>query len=105
LRALVCDYIELFNSNLCVDSNYVERSGMRINASWGTENEIVAFASMLRCHVYVYSSVGAVDGQPHWLRYSPNTSLPCFALRGINSIYINHVNENHYEPVTCLRDV
>ncbi len=103
LRRIVCDYIALYNEQLLVDPNYLALCNMRYNGIWATETEIPALASLLRCDIFVYSSVGSRHASARWLRYEPNLNLPAISPnRQAGAIYINHANQNHYEPVLDL---
>jgi hypothetical protein len=100
IRTIICNYISTNFTGLGVGADYVQRNGMHNNGEWGTEVEIMAFASLTRSDVYVYSSVGAPDGLPRWLRFRPNLNLPGVlgAYTG-GSFCINHAGQSHYEPV------
>uniref|UniRef100_A0A914UWQ7 OTU domain-containing protein n=1 Tax=Plectus sambesii TaxID=2011161 RepID=A0A914UWQ7_9BILA len=64
VRRVICDYIEFFSSvwqplvGTCTISEYLDR-GVRYSGigreHWGTEIEILAFADMFNCMVYVYN--------------------------------------------------
>ena len=103
IRNVVCRYLETNYNVLGVNESYVATSGMRSPGTWCTEVELSALASKLNCNIYVYSSVGAHNGQCRWLKFAPSPQLtsPLSAIFTF-SLYVNHANENHYEPVVDL---
>ncbi|KAK6167006.1 hypothetical protein SNE40_021119 [Patella caerulea] len=77
--------------------DYITRSRMNYVKSWASEIEIFAAADLLETDIYTYSN-------NNWLKFSR------LQHKGDNSmneaIYINHLNEIHYEVVIdVMRDV
>ena len=98
LRILLCNYIE--STQTLADATYIARNNMRFPGIWATDIEILALSSFLHCNIYVYSSVGSVNSLPSWLKFSPLPGSPSpFSQYPLYSLYINHANQNHYEPV------
>ncbi|KAK3100323.1 hypothetical protein FSP39_018128 [Pinctada imbricata] len=62
---------------------------MHQNGKWATEFEIIVSAHLLKCYIYTFS-----DGK--WLVYKP-PGTEQDRIRG--SIYLDHVNGNHYNVV------
>ena len=102
LRGLICDVIEQNSHFLSVPQDYIQTSNMRISGVWGTEVEIFAIASLLRCNIYVYSSFGTLNNVHRWLRFEPNLNIPSHITPTAYSFYLNHYNQNHYEPVLSV---
>ena len=64
------------------------------NASWGTEIEISAFATMAQCPVFLYTN--SASNNYKWVRYTPlfqNSTVPCFSF-----IALTH-NGNHFDAL------
>ena len=72
---------------------------MRRNGVSSSDVNIFAAAGLIGCEIYVYSSVN--DVSKRWLRFHPmNTSS--WDTPSAYALYINHKDENHYEPVLDL---
>ncbi|XP_070183583.1 uncharacterized protein [Littorina saxatilis] len=69
---------------------------MRNSGTWATEVEIYSAALMLNTRICVYRNV---VGQSAWHTHDPRLIAP---LTHVSSqcIFINHINNNHYEIVT-----
>jgi hypothetical protein len=83
---------------LGVGPNYVSESRMRVDGVWSGDVEILAACGLIGCDIYVYSSVN--DASPRWLRFHPMSTSSDFP--SAYALYINHRDENHYEPVLDL---
>ena len=92
VRKAICDFIEVFDADLSPflmkgqGKKYIEDSGMRKNAVWATETEILATAKIIRCDVFTFHNY-------EWQRfpYKSETSLDAF--------YIDHRAGIHYDVV------
>jgi hypothetical protein len=103
IRELVCNYIEKFYASLGVNQSYKAVSRMRDSGIWGTDVEILALSSLLRCNIFVYTNVGTRDGSARWIRFEPINTLPSPVVTdSVYSIFLNHLNGNHFEPVIAF---
>ena len=94
LRTLICNYISCHYRNIPgASENYVRDSRMANASVWATDVELHAAAALLGVNIYVYSTYGV---QRCWLLHRPY-----YASENEDrcSIFINHRNGNHYEPV------
>ncbi|ESO85609.1 hypothetical protein LOTGIDRAFT_155097 [Lottia gigantea] len=70
-------------------SDYIKRSRMRMQGTWGTEFEILAACDLLQTDIYIFTN-------NKWLKYPVlqinNSYTP-------EAIYLHHRDENHYEVV------
>jgi hypothetical protein len=104
LRHLVCNYIEQYATLFNVPHDYIATSRMRTIGVWSSEVELLALASMLHADIYTYSTVW--EDRRHvqrWVHFAPNEALysPLSQLR--YTLFLNHANNNHYEPVVRLQ--
>ncbi|XP_071943839.1 uncharacterized protein [Antedon mediterranea] len=78
---------------------YVEDTRMGEYGTWGSDIEIMAFATMSNTNVYVYSKYGRRKGLPHyeWLKYAP-ISNQFGDLVSERNIYLSNLCA-HFEPV------
>ena len=66
------------------------------NGSYGTDNEILAAASLMKCNIYVFDTV-SIHQNSQWKVY--NSMLETGdASPGVPSLLIHHTR-NHYNPV------
>ena len=71
--------------------HYIKSSRMMYANTWGTELEILSAADLFHTDIYTFNS-------NRWNMYKS------FSRTSDNAIYLNHVNGNHYELVTCVTD-
>ncbi|XP_078794680.1 uncharacterized protein LOC144988284 [Oryzias latipes] len=91
LQKNVGNYSSLLRSeNMSVDE-YLNVSKMRFSGSWATEVEIQATADYLGVSVYTYHN-------ERWLKYA--CQRKAISKQGI---YLQNINECHYEVVTCVQ--
>ena len=74
-------------------ADYVKQTKMDRLGTWGTETEILAFATMTNTVVYVYCR-SSMD-KTVWLPYKPLTTTG----GSEKAIYLNNESGNHFEPV------
>uniref|UniRef100_A0A914UNQ7 OTU domain-containing protein n=1 Tax=Plectus sambesii TaxID=2011161 RepID=A0A914UNQ7_9BILA len=80
VRRVLCDYMEFYPSTwqplvgACTVSEYLDR-GMRTSGigreHWGTEIEILAFADMFNCMIYVYNAHNSARNIKQYEGYGP----------------------------------
>ena len=73
---------------------YLTDSGMLQTGVWGTELEIVAFATILNCRVYVFSKHGASS---QWVPYDAMSGKYGIENEG-ECVLLSHISQ-HFEPV------
>ena len=76
---------------------YLSASKMKNPGTWGTELEIIAFASMCNTPVHVYCSAG--HGEYKWLVYKPAIGQSLYN----HSVYLQNIY-GHFEPVLDVRE-
>jgi hypothetical protein len=103
LRQVVCDYISNFHTYFAVTANYVAESKMGEHGTWGTDMELAALSCILGCNIFVYTTVGRPHQPPRRIRYQPVVHSPSLLQSSnqhcLTSIFLCHVNGNHFEPV------
>ena len=85
--------------NYCNVADYVVKSNMKRNSTWGTDVELFATALLLHTDIWVFSS----DMGNKWMIFSGRGAKLLETLESppgnnAGSIYINH-NGVHYEPI------
>ena len=77
-------------------NEYIRNTRIDKANSWGTTNEMSVLAHLLKCNIYAFSTINLT-----WTPRFPNHTDP-----GIiedvtqKSMYILHVNGNHFDVVT-----
>ena len=83
-------------------NDYIVKSKMRNNSTWGSDVELFALALLLRTDIWIYST----EFGNKWMLFSGRGAslIDALTLPVVNtagSIYLNH-NGLHYEPVLGL---
>ncbi|XP_071544074.1 uncharacterized protein [Panulirus ornatus] len=106
LRHLIVKYMRINTSifsNLAESPNYPDGSNMDCIGEWGTEVEIVAFASLVATSIAVYGCSGRDESGAtiyKWLTYTPNKDLQSAAgLPTSTKIMYLTNTDMHFEPV------
>ena len=74
---------------------YIQESKMNMNGTWGTDIEILTFASLCQANVYVY---GTRSG--NWVIHPPSLSVNDIDV-SIESVYLLHSGD-HYDVVSSV---
>lgn len=110
IRQLVLKYMRINTatfSNLAETPNYPDGSNMDHHGVWGTEVEIVAFASLVATSIVVYGRFGRDNSGAaiyKWLTYSPNKDVqPAAGLPPSTKIMYLKNTDKHFEPVVKVK--
>ncbi len=78
---------------------YLSQTKMAASATWGTETEIFAFATITKTTVNVYCRTGGRGGRNTygWLPYKPLSSE--LETLEPKAVFIHNKEGNHFEPV------
>ncbi|XP_062597979.1 uncharacterized protein LOC134259411 [Saccostrea cucullata] len=78
--------------------NHISLSGMLRDGIWATEVEILALSHLLRTEIHTYS-------QNRWVTYSGQMVNSEEIMVSLGGIYLDHVNQSHYNVVTSVTSV
>ena len=108
VRQAVVEYIttntRIF-SDLANCDDYPSTSFMALPGEWGTEVEVLAFASMTNTTVNVYTPVARMDKETvyKWMPYKPvEGTVPKVQVSASGCMYISNI-DSHFQPVIKVK--
>ena len=101
LRKLLCDYMLQHKQRIDIISDthdYVNASKMQTLGTWGTETELIAFASLIYTNIVVLGPYN--EHEYRWLTYTQDRELPSKDMftKTNQSIFLANIR-SHFEPV------
>ena len=107
VRKAICDFIEVFDVDLSPflmkgqGKKYIQDSGMRKNAVWATETEVLATAKIMQCDVFMFHIMNGRGSHTKVKHHLMHSTL----ITGLEFTMMSLYSHKHVEICTVLFSV